>query len=409
MKRAAVSRAAGFSLIELLVAMVIGLVVTLAITSVLIRGEGSRRSTTSVNDLNQSGAYAAYLLDRVIRSSGSGFAQSWSTAFGCLLDVSQGPAHVLPATIPASSAFARVTQPIRLAPVIIGKGLADTATGNVRGDVLVVMGGTGGSAELEQAVTPGSVSASGIALQNGLGYGTDDLVLLADASVAGGCMLQQVGTRTRDTSGTAVPLGGTGTTYYGGTDTYYATAGTNVSLSNFGISTIALQLGNAATNPPHFKLYGVGPNNTLVGYDLLRPQAPDEPLADGVVEMRALYGLDNAGPPDGVVDNWVDPIAGSGYEASVLTDGSAASLAKLRQISAIKLGFILRTSLPERPPRYVGDPDGYQLPSGTVFTLFGDLGGSLPQTRTLVAGELNYRFRTVEVTIPLRNVQLAPP
>ena len=402
MKRAVIRRTAGFSLIELLVAMVIALVVTLAITRVLIVGEGSKRSTTSVNDLSQNGAYAAYLLDRAIRSSGSGFSQSWGTTFGCLLDVSLGPTRVLPVALPASSAFTRVTQPIRLAPIVIAKDLADTTTGTpqVRGDVLVVMAGTGGFGEMEQVVTPGSVSTAGMALQNALGYGTDDLALLADPTVAGGCMLQQVGTRIRGTAGPAVTFGGSGTTYYGGSGTYYAANGTNVNLTNFGASTIALQLGNAATNPPQFKLYGVGANNTLVSYDLLQPQPQDDtPLADGVVEMRALYGLDTSVPPDGTVDTWVDPVAGSDFEAGVLTNGSAASLTRLRQISAIRLGLILRTSLAEKD---------YQQPGGTTLTLFGDLGGALPQTRALTAGELNYRFRTVEVTIPLRNVLMAP-
>jgi type IV pilus assembly protein PilW len=405
MKRALIPYKAGFSLIELLVAMVIGLVVTLAITSVLIRGEGAKRSTTSVNDLNQNGAYAAYLLDRVVRSAGSGFSQSWSTSYGCLLSVSQGSAAVLPlpAALPASSAFARVTQPIRLAPVIIGKGLADTTgTGaQVRGDVLVVMGGTGGFAEMQQSVTPASVSGTGMSVQNALGYGTDDLVLLADAGVPAGCMLQQVGTRVRATSGPSVQFGGSGTTYYGGSGTYVATTTSPVAVTAFGGSTIALQLGNAASNAPQFRLYGVGANNTLVSYDLLQPgPQTDSPLADGVVEMRAIYGLDTATPPSGVVNTWVDPIAGSGYEPSVLTDGSPGSRLKLRQIAAIRLGFILRTSLAERPQDY--------QPTLTTLTLFGDLGGTLPQTRVLSTSELNYRFRTVEVTVPLRNVLLAP-
>ena len=65
------------------------------------------------------------------------------------------------------------------------------------------------------------------------------------------------------------------------------------------------------------------------------------------------------------------------------------------------LGFILRTSLEERSV-------DYQQPVGTALTLFGDLGVGLAQTRTLTGRELNYRFRTFEVTVPLRNVLLAP-
>jgi prepilin-type N-terminal cleavage/methylation domain-containing protein len=62
--------AAGFTLVELLVAIVISLVLTLAITTVLIRTEGSKRTTTSVNDINATGSYAAFVLDRAVRSAG---------------------------------------------------------------------------------------------------------------------------------------------------------------------------------------------------------------------------------------------------------------------------------------------------------------------------------------------------
>jgi hypothetical protein len=48
----------------------------------------------------------------------------------------------------------------------------------------------------------------------------------------------------------------------------------------------------------------------------------------------------------------------------------------------------------------------YQRGSADV-KLFSDLGSTLEHTRTLTGTELNYRHRTFEVTIPLRNVALA--
>lgn len=386
---------AGFSLIELLVTLVIGLVVTLAITSVLIRSEGGKRSTTSVNDVNETGTYVAFVLDRAIRSAGSGFSQGWATAYGCLLDVSQGSTRVLPFAadaIASASAFAGVTHPIRLAPVVIGKGLADSS-GQVRGDVLVVMGGASGAGESARPVLPGSVSTASLRLSNTLGYRTGDLVLLADPGVTGGCMMQQV-TFTSPSAGSTdqtLPLAGT----------YYSSIGTNVSLASFGGSTVVLQMGNALDNPPQFQIYAVGDNSTLFSRDLLQRSAPDAPVEDGVVEMRALYGVDTTTPPDGILESWIDPVAGSGYEVGVLMDGSGVSQARLRSIVAVRVGLILRTTLQERSR-------DYQLPAGTTLTLFGDLGSSLRRTRTLSGSDLNYRFRTVEFTVPLRNAFLAP-
>jgi len=379
----------GFSLIELLVSMVIGLVVTLAITSVLIRSEGSKRSTTSVNDLNQTGAYAAYVLDRAIRSAGSGFSQNWSAMYGCRLNASAGGTAVLPATIAATSTFKNVTSaamPVQLAPVVIGKGLA-LGTG---GDVLMVLGGMAGAAEMPLSVTP--LSSTNWQVPNTLTYLAGNVVLLADPSVAlpRSCMLQQLGSL--DAAASTVQLAGT----------YFSATGASVNLVDFTGGTVMAQLGSAVTNPPHFQLFGVGANNALFSYDLLQNGGGEQPIADGVVEMRALYGVDTAIPrPNGTLGTWVDPIAGSGYEASVLMDGSVASQDKLRRIVAIRLGFILRTSLPERP-------QDYQQPTGTTLTLFGDLPAAVRQTRVLSGADLNYRFRTVETTIPLLNVLNAP-
>ena len=424
MKRRSISRAPGFSLIELLVAMVIGLVVTLAVTSVLIRSEGSKRSSTSVNEINQTGAYTAFVLDRVIRSAGSGFSQRWSDVYGCLLVVSKASNSVLPvpATIAASSAFRSITAsplPIRLAPLIIGKDLADTSGSGaeVRGDMLFVMAGSAGVGESPQSVNPGSVdvttSPPQLQLQNTLGYTTNDLVLLSDTGVAGGCMMQQVGTHAATNYGQVLPLAGD----------YYKATGTNVALTSFGASTIAMQLGSATTNRPQFFAYAVGENRTLYSYDLLNPlptggvdTRPDVAIADNVVEMRAVYGLDTTNPPDGIINEWVS--ATGNFDASVLTNGSAASRNRLRQIIAVRVGLILRTSLQERSAAVATSASGvtaqetFQQPSAASLTLFEgltDIGGSsLSYTRSVTGGDALYRYRPVDVTIPLRNVQLAP-
>ena len=47
----------GMTLVELLVAMAIGLGITLAVTSLLIMGENHKRTTTSTNDAEQTGVF----------------------------------------------------------------------------------------------------------------------------------------------------------------------------------------------------------------------------------------------------------------------------------------------------------------------------------------------------------------
>ena len=133
----AAHRQRGVTLIELMVAIVIGLVVTLAATNLLIFGESSKRTSTATNDMGQTGAYAAYVLDRAVRGAGSGFTQSWNLAgaFGCRLSAT------LPATpnLPRGSAFpapfatsflggASGSATLRVVPVLIGRSQSDAGS-----------------------------------------------------------------------------------------------------------------------------------------------------------------------------------------------------------------------------------------------------------------------------------------
>jgi type IV pilus assembly protein PilW len=317
----------------------------------------------------------------------------------------------LPAALPIP--FANVPLRVRLAPVLIGKGLADTG-GQVRGDVLTVMSGTSGGSDMPQTILPGSVTATTARVTNALGYANNDLVMLADSGLDGGrpgCMLQQVAP--------AAGIAGDQLVFTGAN--YSRTNGSVFSLTSFGGSTIAIQVGSAPANPPQMLMYGVGDNSTLFTYDLLRMagNAPT-PIADGVVEMRALYGIDTSVTPipmdttditpvpNGRIGAWVDPgDAATGYTQAQLTSGSIGAQRLLRRIVAIRVGLILRTSLQERDyERYYGSAPG-ALPTTTV-TLFGDLPVALRQTRTIVGTDNLYRYRTFEFTIPLRNALYAP-
>jgi type IV pilus assembly protein PilW len=76
---------AGFTLVELLVAVTVGMALVLAITLMLVRSEAGRRATTSINDVSGGGAYLSLAMDRLVRSAGSGYGQVWGSAYGCQL------------------------------------------------------------------------------------------------------------------------------------------------------------------------------------------------------------------------------------------------------------------------------------------------------------------------------------
>src|SRR2546422_437658 len=64
--------ARGFSMVELMVAMVISLIGVIIIFQVFEASEGVRRTTTSGGDAQQNGAVALYLMERDLRNSGMG-------------------------------------------------------------------------------------------------------------------------------------------------------------------------------------------------------------------------------------------------------------------------------------------------------------------------------------------------
>jgi len=111
------NRERGFSLIELMVGMLIGLLCTLVIATVLSAAEGQRRGTTEGGDAIISGQLALYAVQRDLAMSGYGFA-SEPTAVGCPLQARFNGAQ--PAALP----------PV-LAPTIITAG-ANGASDSIR-------------------------------------------------------------------------------------------------------------------------------------------------------------------------------------------------------------------------------------------------------------------------------------
>lgn len=362
----------GFSLIELMVSVAIGLIVTLAITGVLVASEQRKRTSTSVNDINQTGAYVSYVLDKAIRSAGSGFSEKSAAVFGCALKASRSGTPILPAALPAP--FTAFSATVRVAPVVIGKGQSLSG----QDDVLMVMAGNGGFAESAVKVTPGLADGSSLNLPNTLTFQNKDLLLLAGNS--GDCLVTEVN-GTPAAGAQQLALGGT---FFGN------------GVAAFDAGSLVIPIGNEASRPPQFRLFGVGANNTLFSHDLLQiASTAPLPLAEGVVQMHARYGVDSNG--DGVLDTWADAVGD--FSPGSLLNGTEAARNRLRSIVAVRVGLVLRTSLPELRGNL---PQG-EVVAPETLVLFQDLAGALQQTFRPGADGAKFRHRTAEITIPVRN------
>lgn len=392
----------GLTLIELLVAMVIGLVVVLAVTSAVTVGEAHKRSTTSTNDMNQSGSYAAYVIDRLLRSAGSGFAQTGTRGlFGCKLSASRligGTATtILPRTTSAFPApfdtllggsGAAAAGNLRLAPFLIAKGAAGAS------DTLVVMGGNAAAGDVPRRIRSGFPDNSNLRLDNTIGLRNGDIGIVSKEGVED-CLLEQV-------SSTNAELAVAGNEVLGLGGRYFTSTGATTSLATLAADGTSLftPLGNVAANNLQFQLVGVNANRTLVAYDLLRAagSGADEgtdasamtALADGVVALYAVYGVDT--DKNGTADAWIDPGSGD-YAIGTLMDEPEV----IRHIVAARVVLVMKSSLLEKEPVMTGD-----------LAIFSDLPTDRHRTLTIATEDRRYRHRVIDTTIPLRNLLLLP-
>jgi type IV pilus assembly protein PilW len=393
----------GMTLVELLVAMTIGLGITLAITSVLIASENHKRTTISTNDAQQTGSYAYYALDKALRGAGSGIAESAFPSdvgvLGCNLH-----AGTVPVILPHAGAFPApfanflggAAGTLNVAPVLIGK--QQSPDGN--SDIIMVMGGSGSAGGVSRQITGGG-NATTATLDNSVGFANNDLILVSQSGVAD-CLLEQV-----------APLPTTPTLALAGV--YYTATGGTASMVTLAANTASFvtPIGNADANNVQFMLFGVDSNHTLYSYDLLQNLKAylgtggdsAQAIADGVVQINALYGIDTTG--HGIQDEWADPSGAGAWDVNTVMTHPA----KMKQIVSVRVALVVRGEYYDTKRDGSGAPVAVSPPT---LTLFNGLrsgpstapGPSLAQTVNLNATDQQFRYRVFEFTVPLRNMLL---
>jgi type IV pilus assembly protein PilW len=382
----------GMTLIELMVAMTIGLGITLAISSVLIASENHKRVSSSTNDAQQTGVYGYYALDKVLRGAGSAIAESAFPSdvgvLGCHLNVN----GILPRAVafppPFTNFLAGVTATLKVAPLLIGQ--AQSADGV--SDVLMVMGGSGSAGGVSRQITGGGTFNTAI-LDNTVGFFHDDLILVSQNGVPD-CLMEEVDAAPPP----ALNLNGI---YFGAS----AGATTMASLAA-NTSTYVTPIGNADANNVHFLLFGVDANRTLYSYDLLQNQNlvgggggdNAQAIADGVVQMNALYGIDTNG--DGIQDAWAGP-GDPGWDINTVMN----SPTKMKQIVSVRVALLVRGEYYDLNGGTAANPKPVSPPQLTIFSgLKNGANVSLALPVNLNLTEQQFRYRLFEFTVPLRNM-----
>ncbi len=297
------SSQSGFSLVEIMVALVIGLLVTMVIMQVFAVFEGQKRSTMGTADAQTNGNIALYNLQRDVQLAGFGlpiFAKTNSPMFCSSLGVST------------------------LSPVTI----VDGGTGAGASDQVIVRYGTTplGGIPVTVIGTPVVTTAPAVMVgikENNMGCQIGDIVLLTNGS---GCMLIN---RDALNGGVVGPRDPADATRINPADTTHVELRDGTGVAAFIASSSSATSLSCMGSWSSFT-YAVNNNQ------LERNGAPN--VAD-IVNVQAQYGISAAGN-DNKITSWVD--------ATGATWGAAMTVTDRNRIKAVRVAIVARNGLLEK-------------------------------------------------------------
>jgi type IV pilus assembly protein PilW len=346
-------RSAGFGLVEIMVAMVIGMFGVMVMMQVLSVSEEQKRSTTGGNDAMNEGVMALYALQSDIRMSGYGIIDV--KLLGCPLNLRSSPTVTLSA----------------LAPVVINS--SDITGQDPNTDTVLVFSGTTNGTPQGDAVNSVTASPPSNQVQTPQSFSAGDWVIVAPGTRVAPCAtltldkVASVGTVSPFpvawTVGPTYPISGTafnqGQSYRA---VGYAVRNGNLTTCDFSVASCAGSTGWTS-------------------------------IADNIVSLRAQYGRDTAasGSMDGFVDIYDQTTPSTG-----VTPNTACSWAR---ISAIRFALVARSAQSEKTTVTTAAPvwDGSAAnnPTGSAANAINLNGNSQWQY---------YRYKVFQTTVPMRNV-----
>lgn len=375
--------ARGFSLVEILVGVAIGVVGMLVIFKTIATWDTHTRSTTAGSDAQSAGALAMFNVERDIKQAGMGF-----MGIGPALPPPAPPLSSLGCAVSGVDTQTGRNLAFNMVPVeiVLNAGQPDT---------LNVLYGNSPFFVSEERFTASTATTKTLDRRNG--FKTGDLAI---AAVGANCNLLQV---TDDTNADGKTI-----THADGVNfpNFYAVPAAPM-MARYNSAALPV-LGALGT------IYSLGPTprraswvvNTAAG-NLTSTElfggAPAFVVGEGVVNMKALYGLDTDG--DRTVNAWtnITPTTPAGW-AQVLSV-RVAMLVRSRQFerTADQSASGVPAAVTPNVPNWSGDALG--VPN-TAFVMT-NIDGSPDAFGPNDPNPLNwrfYRYRVYEKEIPLRNV-----
>jgi len=404
-------RLSGFSMVELMVAMAIGLIGMVIIFQVFETSEGIKRTTTSGGDAQQNGIIALYNMEADLRNAGMGFNETSYTecrSAGTVLGYDSAR---------STPDWATVASPLRLVPVVITAGANAQTPDTIKvfyGSSTQVMSAALLAADM---IAPGTGQ---ILLQSNYGFREGDLVILLQPGSGKNCALMEVTAPSNggnpallhDTTNynlawmTGTPVKTPRFNKAGGPGVFYTGANTSNATRIFNLG----NLYDTSGTVPVLNTYSIASSNLIVQSDFNIVPAGNpsaglpvtNPIADNIVHLRAQYGLDD-GVDNGSVTYHTNFVANDG----IVDRFVSTTPANWAQVVSIRVAVLARSALPEKPSAGAGGACD-ATPAPTVPTWSGAAEGAtrgfdLSATVTAPDDWRCYRYRLFETTVPLRN------
>ncbi|MET3514249.1 type IV pilus assembly protein PilW [Pseudacidovorax sp. 1753] len=365
------SRQRGFSLVEIMVGILIGMFAVLVILQLLSSASTQQRLAGSSGDAQINGALASHLLSRELTQAGLGL--SAYTLLGCSLGYTttgDGAAVTLGA----------------LAPVTVNPATSLVPAGDANTDTLLVIGGASGSPSEGDATLAVSTSTS--------------LTVSTPASFAVGDWVVAAGTTRDSSSACALRLG-----------RVTAISGSALTLTS---ATASLPLNSGAYNlgaQPSIHAFAVRNGNlTMCDYLVnncgsssnVSNSAVWVPVTSNVVSLRAQYGRDTSGlaasAMDGVVDTFDQTTPASG--------GTVPLYCGWLRVIGLRLALVARSQQYDKALVTTAAPtwSGSTANTSTTTALTTVTPTAAPIDLSGNSEWQHYRYKTIEVSIPLRNI-----
>jgi type IV pilus assembly protein PilW len=341
----------GFSLVEIMVAMVIGMLAMIVMMQVFATFEGQKRTTASGSEAQNTGALTLDMLRREVGMAGYGISSTNIVACDLILPSGRTITDLGPVTVNAN-------------PNVVAKGDAQT-------DTLLVFYGASNSPTEGNRITA-QIAASTYAVQTPTSFATGDQVIAVTNTALpkpSPCVLAMSPVAT--SGGSATPFNVNVTVASG------VPGVNNGLLFNLGQRPVvhAYAVRNGNLTMCDYMVSNCG-DATQTG----NPQVWME-VARNIVTLRAQYGADNTQPKmDGTVDVY--------RQNTPQTTCAWMRTLSLRVGLAVRSGQYEKKSVTAGPPPWAGSTNNpFNLTSNPSWQ--------------------HYRYKVYEETIPLRNMAWA--